>query len=220
MEKKELSTGEAAAVGRLWRKPVKLFHPDRCAHEPEKQETYHKLTAAIHHAKDRGDLATLRSACWGAAAAAGEERASRWLFFSCAGGWLERLLAAGDASPHAARDHLRDEPTPAKPWPAPGAPNTSLDKASFAPSVRPMPTPKKQHASSALSRDLTQPGSKGLIKVSDDPARKTFTASKDGAVWVFAHKQPDPAYWSGVKHYGSGPSSKIRIRRTQAVGAA
>jgi DNA polymerase-3 subunit epsilon len=39
---------------------VKLFHPDRFAHEPEKQETYHKLTAAINHAKDHGDLATLR----------------------------------------------------------------------------------------------------------------------------------------------------------------
>ena len=32
----------------------------RFAHEPEKQETYHKLTAAINHAKDHGDLATLR----------------------------------------------------------------------------------------------------------------------------------------------------------------
>ena len=37
-----------------------MFHPDRFAHEPEKQETYHKLTAAINHAKDHGDLATLR----------------------------------------------------------------------------------------------------------------------------------------------------------------
>jgi len=47
-------------VSQLWRKLVKLFHPDRFAHEPEKQETYHKLTAAINHAKDHGDLATLR----------------------------------------------------------------------------------------------------------------------------------------------------------------
>ena len=39
---------------------MKLFHPDRFAHEPEKQETYHKLTAAINHAKNHGDLATLR----------------------------------------------------------------------------------------------------------------------------------------------------------------
>jgi DNA polymerase-3 subunit epsilon len=59
-EKQELSTAEAAEVSQLWRKLVKLFHPDRFAHEPEKQETYHKLTAAINHAKDHGDLATLR----------------------------------------------------------------------------------------------------------------------------------------------------------------
>ncbi len=60
-EKQELSAGEAAEVSQLWRKLVKLFHPDRFAHEPEKQETYHKLTAAINHAKDHGDLATLRA---------------------------------------------------------------------------------------------------------------------------------------------------------------
>jgi len=34
-EKKELSAGEAAEVGKLWRKLVKLFHPDRFAHEPD-----------------------------------------------------------------------------------------------------------------------------------------------------------------------------------------
>ena len=55
-EKKELTAAEATEVSQLWRKLVKLFHPDRFAHEPEKQETYHKLTAAINH----GDLATLR----------------------------------------------------------------------------------------------------------------------------------------------------------------
>jgi DNA polymerase III epsilon subunit-like protein len=59
-EKKELSAEGAAEVTTLWRKLVKLFHPDRFAHEPEKLETYQKLTAAINHAKDNGDLATLR----------------------------------------------------------------------------------------------------------------------------------------------------------------
>ena len=44
---KELSAEEAAEVSQLWRKLVKLFHPDRFAQEPEKQETYHKLTAAM-----------------------------------------------------------------------------------------------------------------------------------------------------------------------------
>jgi hypothetical protein len=60
-EKKELSAEEAAEVGLLWWKLVKLFHPDRFAHEPEKQETYHKLTAAINQAKDNGNLARLRA---------------------------------------------------------------------------------------------------------------------------------------------------------------
>ena len=36
-EKQELTAGETAEVSQLWRKLVKLFHPDRFAHEPEKQ---------------------------------------------------------------------------------------------------------------------------------------------------------------------------------------
>ena len=39
---------------------MSLHHPDRFAHEPDKLATYEKLTAAINHAKDRGDLGTLR----------------------------------------------------------------------------------------------------------------------------------------------------------------
>jgi DNA polymerase-3 subunit epsilon len=39
---------------------VKLYHPDRFAHEPEKLATYEKLTAAINRAKDTGDMAVLR----------------------------------------------------------------------------------------------------------------------------------------------------------------
>ncbi len=49
-----------AELNRLWKKLVKLYHPDRFAHEPEKLETYHKLTAAINRAKDSGDIQTLR----------------------------------------------------------------------------------------------------------------------------------------------------------------
>ena len=33
-EKQELTVGEAGEGSQLWRKLVKLFHPDRCAHEP------------------------------------------------------------------------------------------------------------------------------------------------------------------------------------------
>jgi len=71
----------------------------------------------------------------------------------------------------------------------------------------------------ALSRDLRKPGSTKLVKVLDDSARKVFTTSRDGAVFVFAHKQPDPAFWIGTKNYGSGPSSRVRMRRTQVVSS-
>ena len=58
--KRELSPAEADEAAKLWRKLVKLYHPDRFANEPEKLASYEKLTAAINHAKDNGDLATLR----------------------------------------------------------------------------------------------------------------------------------------------------------------
>ena len=59
-EKKQLTAEEEAELSRLWKKLVKLYHPDRFAHEPDKLETYHKLTAAINRAKDAGDIQTLR----------------------------------------------------------------------------------------------------------------------------------------------------------------
>ena len=49
-----LAPEEAAELGRLWRKLVKLFHPNRSASDPIQQATYEKLTAAINHAKDNG----------------------------------------------------------------------------------------------------------------------------------------------------------------------
>jgi len=74
-------------------------------------------------------------------------------------------------------------------------------------------------SSAELSRDLRPPGSRKRVEVVDDTARKVFTANKDGAVLVFRHSQPDAEYWNGVKHYGSGPSSRIRIRRTPTMRA-
>jgi DNA polymerase-3 subunit epsilon len=59
-ETKQLTTEEEAELSRLWKKLVKLYHPDRFANQPDKLETYEKLTAAINHAKDRGDIATLK----------------------------------------------------------------------------------------------------------------------------------------------------------------
>ena len=59
-EKKQLTPEEETELSRLWKKLVKLYHPDRFANQPDKLETYHKLTAAINRAKDAGDVKTLR----------------------------------------------------------------------------------------------------------------------------------------------------------------
>ena len=59
-EKKQLTADEEAELSRLWKKLVKLYHPDRFANQPDKLETYHKLTSAINRAKDAGDIQTLR----------------------------------------------------------------------------------------------------------------------------------------------------------------
>ena len=58
--KKQLTPEEEEELGSLWKKLVKLYHPDRFAHEADKLETYEKLTSAINQAKDRADIATLR----------------------------------------------------------------------------------------------------------------------------------------------------------------
>ncbi len=59
-KKKQLTAEQEAELTQLWKKLVKLYHPDRFANEPEKLDTYHKLTAAINLAKDNGDIETLR----------------------------------------------------------------------------------------------------------------------------------------------------------------
>ena len=59
-DKAPLTPDEEAELNRLWKKLVKLYHPDRFAHEPDKLATYEKLTAAINRAKDNGDMAALR----------------------------------------------------------------------------------------------------------------------------------------------------------------
>jgi hypothetical protein len=59
-KKKKLTAEQEVELTPLWKKLVKLYHPDRFASEPEKLETYHKLTAAINLAKDNGDIELLR----------------------------------------------------------------------------------------------------------------------------------------------------------------
>ncbi|MGB7768662.1 MAG: DUF6804 family protein [Verrucomicrobiia bacterium] len=59
-KKQQLTAEQEAELTRLWKKLVKLYHPDRFANDPDKLEAYHKLTAAINQAKDIGDIETLR----------------------------------------------------------------------------------------------------------------------------------------------------------------
>lgn len=59
-KKKKLTVEQEAELTQFWKKLVKLYHPDRFANEPDKLETYHKLTAAINQAKNAGDIELLR----------------------------------------------------------------------------------------------------------------------------------------------------------------
>ena len=43
----------------LWKKLVRLFHPDLHEQDPEKRKTYELLTQAINGARDRGDMELL-----------------------------------------------------------------------------------------------------------------------------------------------------------------
>ena len=83
-----------------------------------------------------------------------------------------------------------------------------------------MSLPTIRQLRAALSRDLMGPDSKKPVKVVDDSARGVFTTNRDGAVFVFSHKQPNPSLWVGMKHYASGPTSRIRMRRSQTQAAA
>jgi DNA polymerase-3 subunit epsilon len=58
--RKELSSDEAMELKTLWKKLVRLYHPDRFANQPDKLETYHHLTSAINQARENGDIARLR----------------------------------------------------------------------------------------------------------------------------------------------------------------
>jgi DNA polymerase-3 subunit epsilon len=59
-KKKPLTEEEEVELRTLWKQLVKLFHPDLVHDDPEKAETFHKLTQAINQAKAAGDLETLK----------------------------------------------------------------------------------------------------------------------------------------------------------------
>lgn len=57
---KTLSSEEVRELSTLWKKLVRLYHPDRFAGQPDKIETYQQLTSAINQARDNGDINLLR----------------------------------------------------------------------------------------------------------------------------------------------------------------
>lgn len=59
-EQKTLPEDEARELKSLWRKLVRLFHPDRFAHDAAKLAIFQQLTSEINRARDRGDVQRLR----------------------------------------------------------------------------------------------------------------------------------------------------------------
>jgi DNA polymerase-3 subunit epsilon len=59
--KRELNEDETARLKQLWKKLVRMFHPDLYEHDPEKRKTYERLTQAINEARDRGDIELLET---------------------------------------------------------------------------------------------------------------------------------------------------------------
>jgi hypothetical protein len=57
--KRELNDDETARLKQLWKKLVRMFHPDLHEQDPEKRKTYEMLTQAINEARDRGDIELL-----------------------------------------------------------------------------------------------------------------------------------------------------------------
>ena len=57
--KQELNAEDKARLKQLWKKLVRMFHPDLHEQDPEKRKTYELLTQAINGAKDRGDIELL-----------------------------------------------------------------------------------------------------------------------------------------------------------------
>ena len=58
--RKKLSDDEEGELKSLWKKLVRLYHPDRFANQPEKLATYTHLTSAINKAREDGNITLLR----------------------------------------------------------------------------------------------------------------------------------------------------------------
>ena len=57
--KRELNEDETARLKQLWKKLVRMFHPDLHEQDPEKRKTYERLMQVINDARDRGDIELL-----------------------------------------------------------------------------------------------------------------------------------------------------------------
>jgi len=60
VEKVELTDAQKKEIQLLWKKLVRLFHPDRYQNDPAKQAIYEKLMAAINTARDEGAIDVLK----------------------------------------------------------------------------------------------------------------------------------------------------------------
>ncbi len=58
--KEALTEEQAHEIQAIWRKLVRMFHPDRCMDDPEKRKAHEWLTSEINQARDRGDIERLR----------------------------------------------------------------------------------------------------------------------------------------------------------------
>lgn len=59
-EKKALTEDQTREIQTIWRKLVRMFHPDRCMDDPEKRQAHEWLTSEINQARERGDIELLR----------------------------------------------------------------------------------------------------------------------------------------------------------------
>ncbi|MEA3642900.1 MAG: exonuclease domain-containing protein [Lamprobacter sp.] len=59
-QQRELTEDEARELKTLFRQLVKLYHPDRYAHDPERQAIHERLMQEINQARDQGDIDRLR----------------------------------------------------------------------------------------------------------------------------------------------------------------
>ena len=59
-ERRELNEAEGRELKTLFRSLGRLYHPDRFAHDPERQAIHERLTQTINQARDQGDIARLR----------------------------------------------------------------------------------------------------------------------------------------------------------------